>query len=161
LSELPQMSFRRMFQLALRTWPFMRPMLKHLWVLAVAALAGGLTLLVSAFVGTDLLTNKVLLGEKLQPIQAAVLFVGDEFVTTDPEKLGKSANKKVSKGLKSKGKSAAGKSLVSGANQTPGSSTRRPILQSSALLQIEQLDGIVAKYSSLSLRREARYGFTN
>ena len=85
----PTMTFRRMFQLGLKTWPFMRPMLKHLLVLLALAFSGGLTALVGAFFGTDLFYNKVLIGEKLQPIQAIVLFVGDEYVTTDPQKLGK------------------------------------------------------------------------
>lgn len=30
-----QLSFPRMFRLALRTWPYMRPMLKHLIVFAL------------------------------------------------------------------------------------------------------------------------------
>ncbi|MDA0790590.1 MAG: ABC transporter ATP-binding protein [Proteobacteria bacterium] len=84
----PPMSLRRMFQLTLKTWPYMRPMLVHLLVLLGFGASGGLIAIVTAFVGTDLWTNKVLVGEKLQPIQATVLFVGDEYVTTDPEKLG-------------------------------------------------------------------------
>ena len=42
------------------------------------------------FVGADLFLNKVLIGEKLQPLQATVLFLGDEYVTTDPQQLGES-----------------------------------------------------------------------
>lgn len=89
----PTMTFRRMFHLGLKTWPFMRPLLKHLLVLLALAFSGGLTGLVGAFVGTDLFYNKVLIGEKLQPIQATVLFLGDEYVSTDPLKLGKKASK--------------------------------------------------------------------
>ena len=85
------MSLRRMFGLALRTWPYMRPMLLHLLVLLAVYFSGAVTGLVGAFVGVDLFTNKVLVGEKLQPIQAEVLFVGDEYVTTDPEKLGRTS----------------------------------------------------------------------
>jgi len=85
----PEMSLWRMGVLAWRTWPFMRPMLVHLVVLLALMFSGSLTGLVGAFVGVDLFTNKVLVGEKLQPIQAKVLFVGDEYVTTDPQKLGK------------------------------------------------------------------------
>ena len=90
----PTMTFRRMFQLGLETWPFMRPMLKHLLVLLALVFSGGLTAVVGAFFGTDLLYNKVLIGEKLQPIQAAVLFVGEEYVTTDPSKLGNTTTEK-------------------------------------------------------------------
>jgi ATP-binding cassette, subfamily B, bacterial len=84
----PQMGFRKMFRLTLKTWPYMRPMLKHLLVILAFSFSGGLVALVTGFVGVDLWTNKVLVGEKLQPVQATVLFVGDEYVTTDSEKLG-------------------------------------------------------------------------
>ena len=84
----PQMSFRRMFQLALRTWPYIKPMFLHLLVLGALGSSGLLVALVTGLVGTDLWTNKVLIGEKLQPIQATVLFVGDQYITTDPQKLG-------------------------------------------------------------------------
>ena len=63
-------------------------MLVHLVGLVAVMLAGGLAGLVAAFVGVDLFANKVLVGEKLQPLQATVLFVGEEYVTTDPERLG-------------------------------------------------------------------------
>ena len=81
----PRMSLRKMATLALKTWPFMRPMLLHLSILAFGIFGGGLMAFISAFVGVDLMTNKVLLGQKLQPLQATVLFVGDEYVTTDLE----------------------------------------------------------------------------
>ena len=68
----PAMGFRRMVVLAWRTWPYMRPMLVHLVGLLAVMLAGGLTGLVAAFVGVDLFANKVLVGEKLQPLQATV-----------------------------------------------------------------------------------------
>ena len=42
------------------------------------------------FVGGDLFFNKVLVGEKLQPLQATVLFLSDDYVTTDLRRLGKS-----------------------------------------------------------------------
>ena len=110
-AELPQMSFQKMFRLALRTWPYMEPMLPHLLVLLAYYFSGGLLALLTGLIGTDLFTNKVLVGEKLQPIQAIVLFVGDEYVTTDPEKLGKGVSKKSSSktGTKTKGIVIAGK----------------------------------------------------
>ena len=110
--ELPQLSFRKMFRLSLRTWPYMRPMLKHLYVILAFALAAGLLAMATGFIGTDLFTNKVLIGEKLQPMQASVLFVGDEYVTTDPIKLGQGPRKE-SSGNKASGKGkAAGKSTL-------------------------------------------------
>ena len=85
----PEMRFRRMFGLALRTWPYMRPMLVHIVVVLAFIFSGSAAGLVGFFVGVDLLHNKVLVGEKLQPIQATVLFLDAEYVTTDPQKLGK------------------------------------------------------------------------
>ena len=104
-SELPEMSFRKMFGLALKTWPYMRPMLRHLLALLAFGASGLLIALVTGFVGTDLITNKVLLGEKLQPVQALVLFVDDSYVTTNPERLGQGKGK--------------GKGAKTGSNDSP------------------------------------------
>ena len=82
------MSFKDMLRLAWRTWPFLRPMLPHLVALLLIAGSGMISGLVGFFVGTDLMTNKVLVGEKLQPLQATVLLLGSEYVTTDPRLLG-------------------------------------------------------------------------
>ena len=102
----PTMTLRGMFHLGLKTWPFMRPMLKHLLVLFALAFSGGLTALVGTFFGTDLFYNKVLIGEKLQPIQATVLFLGEEYVTTDPLKLGKKTTGKSASDAKQDSESA-------------------------------------------------------
>ena len=67
-NDPPSMSFRAMLQLALRTWPYFRPMLKHLMVLGGLMLSGIVAGIPAAFVGTDLFYNKVLIGEKLQPL---------------------------------------------------------------------------------------------
>jgi ATP-binding cassette subfamily B protein len=117
-ASTPEMSLRKMLGIALKTWPYMRPMLKHLIFMGSLMLAGGLGGLITLFVGTDLFSNKVLVGEKLQPVQAMVLFVGEEYVTDDPERLkGKNTDSKTkqSKGSAgntkllpgSKGKTAA------------------------------------------------------
>jgi ATP-binding cassette subfamily B protein len=96
--DMPDLNLRRMFSLALRTWPYMKPMLLHLLVIGAFALSGGLTALVTGFVGADLMSNKVLVGEKLQPLQATVLFVGDEYVTVDIDGTGAKQDKKISPG---------------------------------------------------------------
>jgi ABC-type multidrug transport system fused ATPase/permease subunit len=64
-------------------------MLKHLMVLGGLMLSGIVAGIPAAFVGTDLFYNKVLLGQKLQPLQATVLFVGDEYVTNEARQLGR------------------------------------------------------------------------
>lgn len=92
--KAPPMGFKRMLELSLRTWPYMRPMLKHLVGLVLLIASFSLLGLPALFVGADLLTNKVLLGQKLQPLQATVLFVGDEYVTEDPDELGEAAGSK-------------------------------------------------------------------
>jgi len=78
-----------MLQLAFRTWPYFQPMLKHLMVLGGLMFSGIVAGIPAAFVGTDLFYNKVLLGQKLQPLQATVLFVGDEYVTNEARQLGR------------------------------------------------------------------------
>ena len=84
----PRIGWREMLRLALRTWPFMRPMLRHLITLLVLGFWGVLAGWIAGLWGMDLITNKVLVGEKLQPLQASVLFLGSEYVTTDPQRLG-------------------------------------------------------------------------
>ena len=90
----PAMGWRKMLALAWRTWPYTQPMLKHLIALLALTFSGGLVGLVTASVGVDLFMNKVLVGDKLQPIQAIVLFVGEEYVTIDPEAQGPEAQDK-------------------------------------------------------------------
>jgi ABC-type multidrug transport system fused ATPase/permease subunit len=109
----PELSFGKMLRLALKTWPYMRPMLKHLLFMGVLLFAGSLGGLITLFVGTDLFSNKVLVGEKLQPIQAVVLFVGDEYVTDDPKRL---KGKSVESGKKT-GKAYSGKPGVNPAGK--------------------------------------------
>lgn len=88
--EPQSLNLRDMLSLAWRTWPFLRPMVGHLIVLLALTGSGVVAGLAGFFVGTDLMTNKVLIGEKLQPLQATLLFLGDEYVTTNPKLLGKS-----------------------------------------------------------------------
>ncbi len=85
----PTLTFLTMAKLALRTWPFIRPMLAHLLLLLGLAGIGLIAAMAGAFVGVDLFTNKVLIGEKLQPLQASILLLDDEYVTSDPQQLGK------------------------------------------------------------------------
>ena len=85
LSEIPAVSLRRVWQLTLKAWPFMRPLVKHLLILGGFILFMTLVLAGVALVGTDLFNNKILVGDKLQPLQAVVLFVDDSYVGSDIE----------------------------------------------------------------------------
>ena len=72
----------RLGELIARAWPFIRPMLGHLIAfLAISAVSAVFMVAIWAVAG-DLLANKVLVGERLQPLQAVVLGVGDDYITT-------------------------------------------------------------------------------
>ena len=84
LADLPPIRTRRILQLAFKCWPFIRPMLKHLvLLLGVSALISAV-LLALGLLGMDLFNNKILVGDKLQPMQAQLLFVDESFVLDDP-----------------------------------------------------------------------------
>lgn len=88
-AEPTRWGWKKMAQIAIRTWPFTKPMLIHLLVLLPLTFSGVIAATVGGIlVGGDLLFNKVLEGQKLQPFQAWVLNVGDEYVTKDPAELG-------------------------------------------------------------------------
>ena len=76
----PAAGGRGLLRFVFRTWPFIRPVAGHVvLVVALGAVSGlfigGLTVL-----ATDLLLNKVLVGEKLQPLQATLLNVDSSYV---------------------------------------------------------------------------------
>jgi len=75
-------SLKDVLRLAWRCWPYYRPQLKHLATFVLLNSLVGAIYMASAFIGNDLVENKILLGERLQPLQAVLLFVGDEYVTT-------------------------------------------------------------------------------
>lgn len=86
--EPTPMGFKKMLRLSIKAWPFIQPQLVHLVILVLLsgiALGGGF---LAGYAGLDLITNKILIGEKLQPLQAKILLLGDEYVTTDPVQLG-------------------------------------------------------------------------
>ena len=84
-ADAPTMSARRFGELILRAWPFIRPMLMHIITfLAINAVTAVFIVALAAVAG-DLLMNKVLVGEPLQPLQAVLLNVGEEYVTTEAE----------------------------------------------------------------------------
>ena len=80
LGDLPDVSFSKMFRLALRTWPFMRPMLKHLILLGSVTVIGSAVALVAFIINADIFQNKVLVGDKLQPMQATILLLDRSYV---------------------------------------------------------------------------------
>ena len=83
LTDLPPIRVRRILQLALKCWPFIRPLIKHLLILIAGAALVSLVLFAVFLLGTDLFNNKILVGDKLQPLQAQLLFVDESFVLED------------------------------------------------------------------------------
>ncbi len=75
-------SLKELLRLSWRCWPYYRPQLKHLITYFALSILMGFIFIAVYFVGFDLIENKVLLGERLQPLQAAILFVGEEYVTS-------------------------------------------------------------------------------
>ena len=82
---------RELMRLLLRTWPYLKSQLRHIvsWVGLVVLME---IIWVFAFlVAFDLLNNKILVGQKLEPAQATLLFLDDSY-TADPELLAQLAN---------------------------------------------------------------------
>mgnify|MGYP005709526895 CR=1 FL=1 len=74
------LGWRELAKLFLRAWPYLRPQLKHLLTWGFLAILIEILFVVAALVTFDLFNNKVLLGQKLEPIQATILFLDDTFV---------------------------------------------------------------------------------
>ena len=85
-TQPPEISLRRFVWLFLRTWPFMRPMLVH--VIFLVLVWPFVMMAVGTFTGAitgDLWFNKILNGERLQPLQSVVLFLDDSYLKHDVE----------------------------------------------------------------------------
>ena len=75
-------SVKEAFKLAWRCWPYYRPQAKHLATFVLINSVLGAFALGAAFVGTDLIENKIILGEKLEPLQATMLLLDEDFVSS-------------------------------------------------------------------------------
>ena len=80
---LPEISVRRIFSLAVKSWPYMKPMIKHLLSLAALTALTSLLFATAGFVSSDIFTNKIMVGDKLQPMQASLMFVDESYVASD------------------------------------------------------------------------------
>ena len=68
-----------------RCWPFYRPQIKHLLAYISLTIFSGVLVLGSMVLVEDLVYNKLLQGEKLQSLQASMLFLNDSFVSDGGE----------------------------------------------------------------------------
>ena len=66
-------SLRAIFRLVWRCWPYYRPQLKHLITIVALNSLIGVAYFGGIVVVTDLVENKILLGNKLEPVQATLL----------------------------------------------------------------------------------------
>ena len=82
-SQAPEIAAGHMGRLILRAIPFLRPMLIHIigFILAGFVIAAGFGF--AAALGGDVWTNKILVNEKLQPLQQAFLFVDNTYLKTE------------------------------------------------------------------------------
>ena len=79
-TQTPDLGLRRMGRIAWKALPFMRPMAWHIVVILSLGFAMGAVVAFATTLGTDLFTNKVLLGGKIQPMQAFLLGLDDSYV---------------------------------------------------------------------------------
>lgn len=85
IDAAPTITARRIGQLILKTWPFLRPLIKHLAALLGITLPLLIVLFGAWFLGGDIFNNKVLVGDRLQPMQASALLLDESYVTTGAE----------------------------------------------------------------------------
>ena len=82
-NEAPEVTGRRMGSVIIRSIPFMRPMFVH--ILAIFLFGMFLTFLFTftGVLSSDLWDNKMMVNDKLQPVQAIVLFVDNTYIRSE------------------------------------------------------------------------------
>ena len=79
-THTPDLGLKRMGRIAWKALPFMRPMMWHIIVILSLGFAMGAVVAFATTLGTDLFTNKVLIGGKIQPMQAFLLGLDASYV---------------------------------------------------------------------------------
>ena len=94
---MPTITPRRVLRLMFKTWPFIRPMAIHLISFVVIGLVAAMIFAATVLLAQDLFSNKVLVGYKLQPLQATLLLLDDSYVAsgTDQETMSQEQRKVV------------------------------------------------------------------
>ena len=75
-------SLKTLLLLAWRCWPYYRLQLRHIITFVVLNSLIGVAILGFTMLSSDLIENKILLGERLQPVQAQILFLENTYVTS-------------------------------------------------------------------------------
>ena len=82
-NEVPEVSAKRMLSVIVRSVPFMRPMLLHIILIFVVGFLLTFLFTFTSTVASDMWDNKMLVNDKLQPVQKFVILVDDTFVRTE------------------------------------------------------------------------------
>lgn len=78
--EVPEVSGKRMLSIIVRAVPFMRPMLVHIVLIFVVGFFLTLLFTFTGQVASDMWDNKMLVNDKLQPVQKFLILVDDTYV---------------------------------------------------------------------------------
>ena len=94
---MPAITPRRVLRLMFKTWPFIKPMALHLMLFIGIGLVAAMIFAAAVLLAQDLFSNKVLVGDKLQPLQATLLLLDDGYVAsgTDQETMSQEQRKVV------------------------------------------------------------------
>ena len=94
---MPTITPRRVLRLMFKTWPFIKPMALHLILFIIIGLVAAMIFAATVLLAQDLFSNKVLVGDKLQPLQATLLLLDDSYVAsgTDQETMSQEQRKVV------------------------------------------------------------------
>lgn len=82
-NEAPEVTFRRMGRLIIRAIPYMKPMLLHIVIMFSIGFALTFLYTFTGSVAHDMWQNKLMVGEKLQPLQANLILVDESYVRPD------------------------------------------------------------------------------
>ncbi len=70
-----------LLRVVLCCWPFIRTYFKHMASYALLMVVFSVSLAVGGLIGADLFANKIMVGDRLQPVQATLLFLDDSYVS--------------------------------------------------------------------------------
>ncbi|MYD44504.1 MAG: ABC transporter ATP-binding protein [Gammaproteobacteria bacterium] len=83
LDEVPEVTFKRMVSVIVRSYPFMRPMLFHIVNIFVVGFLLTFLFTFTGAIASDMWDNKMLVNDKLQPAQSVVILVDDTYVKSE------------------------------------------------------------------------------
>lgn len=82
-NEVPEVTGKRILSVIVRSIPFMRPMFLHIALIFVVGFALTFIFTFAGTVASDMWDNKMLVNDKLQPVQSFLILVDDTYVKDD------------------------------------------------------------------------------